>query len=433
MASTDLDTWQVIDSGVEDSLYSILWNGSEFLAAGSGGTVISSVDGQSWNRETTPTNAYLESVEWFDDAWYVAGSGGTVLRGGCTWPPDPPVAAFSFEPASPAPGEVIRFTDATSGFATSWSWLFGGGFSTATNPAHVYTAPGSYEVTQTVCNDAGCDQEIQQVNVAERPPQAVFAWRYPVLLSGEPATWLDLSSGPPGSWTWVFGDRSTSVDREPSHAYAEPGIYTARLDVTNSSGSDRVEAQVVVGPAPVVMTSGGGWYEDIVWDGSRWLAVRDAAVAISENGHDWSEHLVTGSFYPEGIAWTGDKYVAAGSQFITISEDGLTWSFADMGAGPLSDVATCDGVTVVVGNGGRVLVSSDLVLWQAGTSGTTDDIRRVACGGGLFVATVDGSPAIIESTDGLSWSRRSLTPAVRLRLSCGRKGRSMRARPTTAC
>ncbi len=404
VASTDLDTWQVIDSGVEESLYSISWNGSEFLAAGSGGIVISSPNGLAWTRETTLTNLYLDSVEWFDDAWYVAGSGGTVLRGGCTWPADPPVAAFSLEPADPAPGEVIRFTDATLGFATSWSWLFGGGFSTDINPSHVYSAPGSYDVTQTVCSPAGCSQAIDQLNVTERPPKAAFAWRYPVLLSNEPATWLDLSSGPPGSWTWDFGDGFRSTDREPSHAYADTGIYTTRLDVTNSSGSDRAEAQVVVGPAPVVMTSGGGWYEDIVWDGSRWLAARDGAVAMSTNGLAWSEHEVAGAFYPEGIAWTGEEYVAAGYQFIAVSEDGLTWSFTEMAAEAFTDVATCDGVTVVVGNGGRVLVSSDLVSWQAGTSGAAGDIRRVACGGGLFVATVNGSPSIIESANGLSWT-----------------------------
>jgi len=404
VASADLDSWQVVDSGVTDSLYSISWNGSEFLAAGSDGTVISSPDGLAWTRETAPTKLLLKRAEWFDGAWYVAGSGGTVLRGSCSWPPDPPVAAFTFEPAEPAPGEVVRFTDATSGFTTSYLWLFGGGFSTAANPSHVYSAPGSYSVTQTVCNDAGCDSANHQVTVAERPPQAAFAWRYPVLLSDKPATWLDLSSGPPDAWTWVFGDGSSSSQQEPAHAYAEPGIYTARLEVSNGSSSNRAEAQVVVGPAPIVTTSGGGWYEDIVWNGSQWLAVRNAGVAISASGVEWTEHTIEEMSYPGGIVWTGAEYVAVGGYgMIAVSGDGLIWSFTDVGGG-FTDVATCDGTTVVVGGDGKVLVSSDLVSWQVGSSGTTDDIRRVACGDGLFVATANGSPAIIESTGGLSWT-----------------------------
>jgi len=404
VTSTDLDTWLVVDSGVTDSLYSISWNGSEFLAAGSDGIVISSPDGLSWVRETTPTNLALNGTEWFDGAWYVAGSGGTVLRGSCTWPPDPPVAAFTVEPAAPAPGEVVRFTDVTSGFATSYSWLFGGGYSTAANPAHVYSAPGSYGVTQTVCNPAGCDQANTQVNVAERPPQAAFVWRFPVLMANEPAKWIDLSSGPPGSWTWVFGDGAVSPEQEPVHTYAEPGIYTTLLMVSNGSGSDRAEEQVVVGPAPIVTTSGGGWYEDIVWNGSQWLAVRNAGVAISGSGVEWTEHTIEEMSYPGGIVWTGAEYVAVGGYgMIAVSGDGLIWSFTDVGGG-FTDVATCDGTTVVVGGDGKVLVSSDLVSWQDGSSGTTDDIRRVACEDGLFVATANGSPAIIESTDGLSWT-----------------------------
>jgi len=411
VTSIDLDSWQIIDPEGTNFLYSVSWNGSEFLATGWNGAVFSSPDGLVWTRETTPTQLTLYSSEWFDGAWYAAGRGGAILRGGCTWPSDPPVAAFTFEPTNPAPGDIVRFTDASTGYATSWLWLFGGGYSTAVNPAHVYSATGSYNVTQTVCNGNACDTATVQVPVAERSPEAAFAWRFATLLANEPATWIDLSTGPPASWAWVFGDGGASSERMPVHAYAEPGIYTARLQVSNGFGTDRAEAQVVVGPAPVVATSESESYADIVWNGSQWLAVRNTGVAISADGVEWTEHTFADRYFVRAVGWTGEKYLITGTTtypdyhgFVAASDDGVTWSFTDLEGTGLNDVASCDGITVVVGGNGRVLVSSDLASWQEGSSGTTDYIRRVACGDGLFVATVSESPGIIESTNGLTWS-----------------------------
>jgi len=405
--STDLETWLIIDPDGTNFFFSVSWNGSEFLATGWNGAVFSSPDGLVWTRETTPTQVTLFSSEWFDGDWYAAGEGGAVLRGSCTWTTDAPVAGFSFEPSDPAPGEIVHFSDTSTGYATSWSWLFGGGYSSAVSPTHVYPSPGSYNVMQTVCNGTACDTATGTVTVVEKPPEAAFSWRLASLMADEPATWLDLSIGPPTSWSWVFGDGAASTDQEPVHAYAESGIYTARFEVSNPSGRDRVDAQVVVGPAPVVAT---GSARDIVWTGSNWLAVENEGVLLSTDGSEWTEHPFGNDYSLSAVAWTGERYVAAGGGYdheyyglIGTSEDGTSWSFELIGSEWLNDVASCDGTTVVVGDDGKVLVSSDLVAWQEATSGTTDDVHRVACGDGLFVATVRGSPGIIESSDGLSW------------------------------
>jgi PKD repeat protein len=49
----------------------------------------------------------------------------------------------------------------------------------------------------------------------------------------------DQSSGTtPLTYAWDFGDGSISTLRNPSHVYTASGIYTVRLTVTNSAGSD---------------------------------------------------------------------------------------------------------------------------------------------------------------------------------------------------
>ncbi len=48
----------------------------------------------------------------------------------------------------------------------------------------------------------------------------------------------DLSTGDPDTRLWDFGDGGTSDERNPTHMYTAPGIYTVTLTVTNDGGSD---------------------------------------------------------------------------------------------------------------------------------------------------------------------------------------------------
>lgn len=62
----------------------------------------------------------------------------------------------------------------------------------------------------------------------------------------------DQSLGVPATWEWNFGDDSTSADRNPAHVYTRPGIYVARLTVSNACGESRAGDSALVtvkGPA----------------------------------------------------------------------------------------------------------------------------------------------------------------------------------------
>jgi PKD repeat protein/predicted MPP superfamily phosphohydrolase len=89
----------------------------------------------------------------------------------------PPMADFTATPRSgPAPLSVA-FTDASTGAPTSWTWDFGdGSTSSARNPVHVYTQPGSYTVLLDVANanGLGSEQRLDYVTVTAPPPVRTF-------------------------------------------------------------------------------------------------------------------------------------------------------------------------------------------------------------------------------------------------------------------
>ena len=81
---------------------------------------------------------------------------------------------------------------------------------------------------------------------------------------------LDVSTGMPTAWDWSFGDNTGSTDQSPVHEYRYPGIYTVRLNVTDTTGhitsasgtiivNTPAPAQdVPVTAAPADVTLGGG-------------------------------------------------------------------------------------------------------------------------------------------------------------------------------
>ncbi len=92
------------------------------------------------------------------------GSGGGSRGGGGSGGSDEddgvlPDAGFSSSVTEGYAPLAVQFTDLSQN-ATEWNWDFGDGASSSEqNPAHTYSAPGTYSVTLTVKNTAGEDSE----------------------------------------------------------------------------------------------------------------------------------------------------------------------------------------------------------------------------------------------------------------------------------
>jgi PKD repeat protein len=76
-----------------------------------------------------------------------------------------PQSSFSTDVINPEVGQSVFFTN-TSINASSYEWNFGDGFtSTESDPVHVFTATGSYEVTLTAFSSGGENKSSITINV----------------------------------------------------------------------------------------------------------------------------------------------------------------------------------------------------------------------------------------------------------------------------
>ncbi|OQY36192.1 MAG: hypothetical protein B6243_03815 [Anaerolineaceae bacterium 4572_5.2] len=167
--------------------------------------------------------------------------------------------------------QTAVFTNLSTGQTPiTFTWSFGDGSSpestgTLLLPAqHTYTAGGDYTVTLTATNQYG-DSVVQQLVTVAVSPTARFTYTTPVY-KNLPVVFTNLSAGAdPITCTWDFGDgqpNTVVMDTQPlARTYANIGMYTVALTVTNSQGNDSISRTVTVQP-PVytltINTVGGG-------------------------------------------------------------------------------------------------------------------------------------------------------------------------------
>ncbi|RYU10196.1 PKD domain-containing protein [Nocardioides iriomotensis] len=92
------------------------------------------------------------------------------VSGGAS-PGPAPIASFTANPTSGQAPLAVSFTDTSTGSPTAWSWSFGDGqSSTAQNPTHTFTDPGTYNVRLTASNAGGSTSATRQITVGSVTP-----------------------------------------------------------------------------------------------------------------------------------------------------------------------------------------------------------------------------------------------------------------------
>jgi len=148
--------------------------------------------------------------------------------------------------------DTTHFTDLSIGGPTNWEWDFGDGspLNNDQNPNHYYGAPGTYNVSLTVTNPAGCTNTLSQLVNVSTVPAANFSTN-PTCL-GAPTVFTDLTTGIPTSWEWDFGDASPiDNNQNPNHTYGTTGIFNVELVALAGNGcSDTITLPITVTPVP---------------------------------------------------------------------------------------------------------------------------------------------------------------------------------------
>ncbi len=161
-------------------------------------------------------------------------------------------------------GQPIQFDGSNSsdpgGSITAYTWNFGDGMSgNGPTPTHTYAAAGNYTATLTVTDNCGvtssCEVSVTVTQPDNQPPVCDPGGPYagptntPIQFDGSN------SHDPDGTivtYEWDFGDGATGSGPTPTHAYAQTGIYTVRLCVTDDRQA-RVCCETIaeIGATPV--------------------------------------------------------------------------------------------------------------------------------------------------------------------------------------
>jgi len=156
----------------------------------------------------------------------------------------PPTPNFTSNVTSGCYPLRVQFTDLSDpgfGSITSWSWAFGtGATSTQQNPFYTYSTSGTYFVSLTVTNSAGCTKTAVKPAYIQVSLGVTADFDFSPSQNCKPPetiSFTNLSTGPPTlSYQWDFGDGNTSTLQNPTHAYLTAGPFTVRLITSSSQG-----------------------------------------------------------------------------------------------------------------------------------------------------------------------------------------------------
>ena len=198
-------------------------------------------DGSLLSSTTSPTHIYSASGTY--TVTLIASIGtckDTLIRTNYIQVGVSPLASFS-SVASICLGDSIRFTNASTGTITSYTWDFDDGtiITTATgnNQSHLYSSAGSYDVHLTVVANGCPDDTIITINVSPAPV-VNFASSTLSGCGSLTANFTNTTTGTP-TYSWNFGDGSPLGNTtSPSHTYTSTGVYTVTLIASQGTCGD---------------------------------------------------------------------------------------------------------------------------------------------------------------------------------------------------
>lgn len=153
-----------------------------------------------------------------------------------------PTVSFTTSPTAGCPPVLINFTNATTSSVPgpiTYSWQYGDGspLGSGTNSSHVYTSPGQRNVTLTATDAQGCVKSLVVPVMIHTPPIINFTAQNNQC--DAPATvnfTANITGTAPYSYQWDFGNGATANTASPTVIYANPGVYTVSLVVTDANG-----------------------------------------------------------------------------------------------------------------------------------------------------------------------------------------------------
>jgi PKD repeat protein len=154
-------------------------------------------------------------------------------------------AIFNSYPDSLNPN-MIYFHDVSTGNPTSWTWSFGDGTSSnLQNPTHTYASSGTYTVTLSISSATCNDSTSSQITIGTTTGCQAAFYSTPDSSNANLIMFHNTSTGNPTSYSWNFGDGSTSNAINPTHLYTA-GTYTVTLSISGANCQSSTTQTIVI-------------------------------------------------------------------------------------------------------------------------------------------------------------------------------------------
>lgn len=169
-----------------------------------------------------------------------------------------PVVDFSF--TGTCEQEMFSFKNELSEPVESLFWDFDNGNTSADpDPSQIFSSYGSYSVSLTATNSAGCQSvKNRTVEVHSKPVIDFTAAGPPNACTGTSTLFQNQTTNPDGRevtvWLWDFNDSGSpdpKSEREPAHVFQIPDTYSVSLSATTAAScQSTAQRNITIHPAP---------------------------------------------------------------------------------------------------------------------------------------------------------------------------------------
>ncbi|KPL25654.1 MAG: hypothetical protein AMJ75_00055 [Phycisphaerae bacterium SM1_79] len=338
-------TWTKQASNTTSQLYRAIWSGTQFVAVGWEGTIVTSPDGETWTVQTSNSGATtsLNDVVWSGSQFVAVGGpqlsdtgAGVIVTStdGETWTPRTSNAAHALMSVIWSGAQYVAVgqsgTIVTSPDGITWT-------------ARTYNVAGTTHLNEVIWSGT----QFVAVGRAETGTE----WGTEIIVTS------------PDGITWT------------------PRAYDSMLPLTSVvwSGTQFVAGGGTPGTSgSVIVTSPDGitWTKQadealgcqilsILWNGSLFVAVGSPEIIVTSlDGVTWSRRAYDAGSGLSSVAWSGTEFAAVGygrwvtGELLLSSPDGVTWTEDVSDAGEtivLNSVIWGGTQFIAVGNSGIIL------------------------------------------------------------------------------